>query len=87
MFPIINRGTWARVFAFRQIITRFIKAHLDQEVNILSLGAGYDTTYFWLQEELGSNGELSGASKERVVYVEIDFDEVVTKKIHTIKRE
>lgn len=24
MFPIINRGTWARVYAVRQILSRFL---------------------------------------------------------------
>ena len=53
MFPIINRGTWARVYGIRQIIKRF----LDQfpESNIVSLGAGYDSTYFWLKSQGLSN--------------------------------
>jgi hypothetical protein len=30
MFPIINRGTWARVFAYRQVIIRFLQAYKDE---------------------------------------------------------
>ena len=25
LFPIINRGTWARVYSIRQVITRFVQ--------------------------------------------------------------
>jgi hypothetical protein len=47
MFPIINRGTWARVYAIRSVINRFIEAYKDRpSFNILSLGAGYDVIFF-----------------------------------------
>ena len=29
MYPIINRGTWARVQAYRQVILRFLEAYKD----------------------------------------------------------
>ena len=48
-------------------------------MNILSLGAGFDTTYFWLK---GANADLD----EQVTYVEIDFKDVVTKKSQTIRQ-
>ncbi len=41
------------------------------------MGAGYDTTFFYLAEQ----GLLKGVSK----YVEVDFAEVTTKKIEVIK--
>ena len=49
--PIINRGTWTRVYSIRQVLLRFLKAYgaVNQKVNIVSLGAGYDSTYFWLR--------------------------------------
>ena len=53
MYPIINRGTWARVYAIRQVILRFIAANKTSKVNVLLLGAGYDSTYFWLRQKLG----------------------------------
>jgi hypothetical protein len=54
MFPIINRGTWARVYSIRQIILRFMASYAGKsKVNVLSLGAGYDSTYFWLRQNLG----------------------------------
>ena len=48
-------------------------------MNILSLGAGYDTLPFWLLEKLQHSGgeELS----RRVCYIEVDWDQVVAKKI------
>lgn len=87
MFPIINRGTWARVYSFRQMIIRFLQAHKDQNINIISLGAGYDTTYFWLHDAI-AYGEIKdvGNLKDKVSYIEIDFDDIVLRKIHTIKR-
>lgn len=53
----------------------------------MSLGAGFDTTYFWLHESI-ANGEIKnvGDLKDKVTYVEIDFDDIVIKKIHTIKK-
>ena len=74
MFPIINRGTWARVYSIRQVIRRFLEQFPSS--NIVSLGAGYDSTFFWLKSQNLSTG---------ITYIEIDFLDVVTKKIKTIK--
>ena len=70
MLPIINRGTWSRVHAVRQIILRFLAMHKDQKVNILSLGCGYDSTYFWLKKTCADFACIDN-------YVEIDFKDVV----------
>ena len=51
MYPIINRGTWARVQAYRQTVMNFVQHYLIKEatpVTIISLGAGFDTMHFWL---------------------------------------
>ena len=68
MFPIINRGTWARVYAIRQILQRFIAQYQQQSsrVNIVSLGAGYDSTYFWLKR---NEPDIDA----KVDFIEIDF--------------
>ena len=55
MMPIINRGTWTRVYAVRQILKRFLAQYSGTKVNIVSLGAGYDTNYFWLKK---GNGDI-----------------------------
>ena len=51
----------------------------------MSLGAGYDTTFFWLQDQI-ANGELPAELKDRIVYVEVDYYDVTEKKIHIIKK-
>ncbi|GKV12738.1 hypothetical protein SLEP1_g23852 [Rubroshorea leprosula] len=69
--PIINRGYFARWAAFRKLLYQFLdcegsneKGHMKKQ--ILSLGAGFDTTYFQLQNE----------GKAPHLYVELDFKEI-----------
>ena len=78
MFPIINRGTWARVYAVRQILQRFMAQYEGTRVNIVSLGAGYDSTYFWLKK---NQSDID----EKIDFVEIDFTQVVKRKSTLIK--
>jgi len=79
MFPIINRGTWARVYAVRQILTRFLAQYEGStKVNILSLGAGYDSSYFWLKR---AHPDIDS----KLDYIEIDFSHVVKRKATIIK--
>ena len=52
--PLINRGYYARVAAIQCIIQQFIDtAHVDGggRVQVVSLGAGFDTTFFRLKNE------------------------------------
>lgn len=51
-------------------------------MNIVSLGAGYDTTYWWLRETLGEEATTSA----KLDFIEVDFDDVVRKKIKTINK-
>ena len=79
MFPIINRGTWARVYAIRQILKRFLATYVGvSKVNIVSLGAGYDSTYFWLNK---NDPEIDS----KIDYIEIDFEHIVKRKVSIIK--
>jgi len=41
------------------------------KVNILSLGAGYDSTYFWLKSQNLAT---------EIDYIEVDFPDLVQKK-------
>jgi len=69
MMPIINRGTWTRVHAYRKVIEQFLNiAGLKQ---IISFGAGLDTTYFYYKSKMPTIS---------LKYVEIDFPEIVAKK-------
>ena len=80
MYPIINRGTWARVQAYRQTIVSFLTKFKDcgKPVTVLNLGAGFDTTLFWLFD---CHPELT----ENLVWVEVDYDTVVTKKTQVVR--
>ncbi|GMP42636.1 hypothetical protein CsSME_00012307 [Camellia sinensis var. sinensis] len=79
--PIINRGYFARWAALRKLLYQFLnceenigeKGHTKKQ--ILSLGAGFDTTFFQLQEE----------GKAPYLYVELDFKEVTSKKVALIE--
>ncbi|KAH9300278.1 hypothetical protein KI387_011861, partial [Taxus chinensis] len=74
--PIINRGYYARWAAMRKLLFQFLDAETQTvddtplKKQVLSLGAGYDTTFFQLQEE----------GKAPTLYVELDFKEVTSKK-------
>lgn len=68
------------------MINKFLDAYRDSDkINIVSLGAGYDTTYFWLIDAI-EKGEIKNFKKEKLAYIEIDFDEVAMKKTHIIKK-
>lgn len=79
--PIINRGYFARFAAFRKLLFQFLNSDANLEEarrtkkQVLSLGAGFDTTYFQLQEE----------GKAPDLYVELDFKEVTSKKAALIE--
>ncbi|XP_050204195.1 leucine carboxyl methyltransferase 1 homolog [Mercurialis annua] len=79
--PIINRGYFARWAALRKLMNQFLDCKTDGEDNgrtkkqILSIGAGFDTTYFQLQDE----------GKAPSLYVELDFKEVTSKKAAIIE--
>ncbi|XVF79766.1 hypothetical protein PTKIN_Ptkin15bG0016000 [Pterospermum kingtungense] len=79
--PIINRGYFARWAALRKLLYQFLDCEGcnsekgNTKKQILSLGAGFDTTYFQLQDE----------GKAPYLYVELDFKEVTGKKASLIE--
>ncbi|XP_062073202.1 leucine carboxyl methyltransferase 1 homolog isoform X2 [Humulus lupulus] len=79
--PIINRGYFARRAALRKLLFQFVDTERngDEKVQtkkqILSLGAGFDTMFFQLQDE----------GKAPHLYVEVDFKEVTSKKAALIE--
>uniref|UniRef100_A0A0D6R1K3 Leucine carboxyl methyltransferase 1 homolog n=1 Tax=Araucaria cunninghamii TaxID=56994 RepID=A0A0D6R1K3_ARACU len=74
--PIINRGYYARWAALRKLLFQFLEAgtqtvdDIPLKKQVLSLGAGYDTTFFQLKEE----------GRAPTLYVELDFKEVTSRK-------
>ncbi|KAJ3691041.1 hypothetical protein LUZ61_020205 [Rhynchospora tenuis] len=73
--PIINRGYYARWAVLRKLLLQFLNTQTDERKQILSLGAGFDTTYFQLLDE--------GIAPH--LYVELDFKEVTSKKAAIIE--
>ncbi|CAN8310787.1 unnamed protein product [Cochlearia groenlandica] len=76
--PIINRGYFSRWAAFRKLLSQFLETATEtapRNKQILSLGAGFDTTYFQLLDE----------GKGLHLYVELDFKEVTSKKAAIIE--
>jgi hypothetical protein len=47
--PLINRGYFSRVYAIRALIKDFLTVTTDGPRQIIQLGAGYDTSYFFLK--------------------------------------
>lgn len=68
--PIINRGYYARWATMRKLLLQFLESDFPQKKQILSLGAGFDTTFF----------QLVGEGRAPYKYVEVDFVEVTKKK-------
>lgn len=71
--PVINRGTHIRTYAIDNLINQFLSS--TSKAQIISLGAGSDTR-FW---------RYSG--DDRITkYIEIDFDELTSRKIMHIRK-
>lgn len=70
----ISRGYFARVYVVRQLIRKFVEAYSGQ-CQIISIGAGYDTT-FWI---------LCSEDRMPKRYVELDFAAVTSVKARIIQ--
>jgi hypothetical protein len=64
------RGYFARQYIIHETIKKYIE--MFEEVQVINLGAGFDTMYWNL-------------NLQKVKYYEIDFPEVVKRKIKIIK--
>ena len=77
--PILNLGTWSRFYAIKSTLDKILNSFEENEpnlkVNIISLGAGYDTMYFLLKQKF-----------QNFKYIEFDYTEVNTKKIALIQK-
>eukprot|EP01024_Parvocaulis_polyphysoides_P072657 TRINITY_DN923_c0_g1_i3.p2 TRINITY_DN923_c0_g1~~TRINITY_DN923_c0_g1_i3.p2 ORF type:complete len:223 (+),score=12.73 TRINITY_DN923_c0_g1_i3:24-671(+) len=71
--PLINRGYFSRFAIIRKIIEDFLSDN-QQEKQVISLGAGFDTCWFQLKKD----GKAPGK------YVEIDFSDVFKRKAQII---
>ncbi|KFY84857.1 hypothetical protein V500_08920 [Pseudogymnoascus sp. VKM F-4518 (FW-2643)] len=75
--PIINRGTYVRTIVIDRLIENFINAHPEQNVQIISLGAGSDTRYFRY---------LDRGHKDQILYHELDFPIISANKLAFVMR-
>ena len=80
--PLINRGTYCRVFAINsklhEAINNFRKLdeYKESKINIIILGSGFDTTYFNLMSEKYTNIDV----------YEYDYKEIIDKKLKYISK-
>jgi len=49
----------------------------NKQVQIVSLGAGFDTLYFWTKDQI-----MGRSLSKNLLFVEIDFKEVMQRKIN-----
>jgi len=75
--PLINRGYWARIQILETAIGEFLELNKGRNVQILNLGAGLDTLFF----RMHNAGATANVSK----FVEIDFPEVISRKLVAIQ--
>jgi len=76
--PLIHRGYYSRVCAIRHRVLRFLElCPRDHGVQVVNLGAGFDTLYFWLRED-------PARWRDDLTYFEVDFPEVLSKKLSAI---
>uniref|UniRef100_A0A0A9XZA2 tRNA wybutosine-synthesizing protein 4 n=3 Tax=Lygus hesperus TaxID=30085 RepID=A0A0A9XZA2_LYGHE len=73
--PLVHLCYFARALVMDYAIKSFIQTSPKKKVQILSLGAGFDTTYFRLLPMFPD-----------IVYFEVDLKEVVDNKIKIIER-
>jgi len=71
--PEILRGYYARLRAFEHISSKFLRS--NPEGQIISLGAGFDTLFFRLNEEF-----------KNFRFMELDLPSVIRKKTGMLKR-
>jgi len=78
--PLIHRGYWSRVEGIRRSVTHFLsRCPAGKGVQIVNLGAGFDTSYFWLRED-------EARWRDDLTYFELDFPEVLSKKVSALQK-
>ena len=59
------------------MVQRFLERYSNPQ--FLSLGAGFDVTYFWIKDLLGT------VTEKHFKYFEVDYHDVVDKKLQVIR--
>ena len=79
--PIINRGYFIRAFSIQNAVAGLLREAKCGERGIeqvISMGAGFDTTYFRLRD--------AGLTKNLIKYVEVDVANVMDRKMKMLKK-
>lgn len=81
--PMLNRGTYARVFIKEHLCQAFLSSGSSQGFvkQIISLGAGFDTYAFKLLETWSSRDSEIDNHAQMISYVELDLSLVVRDKL------
>ena len=75
--PLINRGTFCRVFSINSLIYKIIEnIPKEQNINFLVLGSGFDTLYFNLMSQKHNN----------ITFLEFDYQTIINKKKKIIEK-
>ncbi|CAF4084752.1 unnamed protein product, partial [Rotaria magnacalcarata] len=73
--PSINRGYYIRMKALEYALNMFYSTYDQKAVQIVNLGAGFDATWFRLDDD----------RKQRTHFIDIDFPEVMQRKLALIE--
>jgi len=77
--PLINRGYYSRVAGVQEIIDQFLHLYGKHGITqIVSLGGGFDTTYFRRLEK--------DPSSAPTLYIELDYERVCRTKANIIRK-
>lgn len=83
--PLINRGYYLRMSVITDVVTRGVRYFLDQScsgtVQVISLGAGFDTMAFRALLATGANGDRMA----RASFFDVDFPNVMHAKAAWMK--
>lgn len=76
--PVINRGYWIRMKSIRMAIERIIEQQpVEQRINIINLGCGYDPLPFQLLDDLKF-------TDKKLYCIDVDFPELISYKSQMI---
>lgn len=77
------RGYYIRSYIMRDVVRKFLMYQNDGEdmkyKQIVNLGAGFDTLYFWLKNE--------NLWSDNIGYYELDFQNVFKRKVNSILKK
>ncbi|OWZ19708.1 hypothetical protein PHMEG_0005998 [Phytophthora megakarya] len=78
--PLIHRGYYLRHLAVNRCVERFLSQYATSpQVNVVSLGAGFDTLFFRILEQRQFKGKIA--------FVEVDCDVIVDAKTKLLDEE